>query len=223
MSRILAVLLLCMTLPACSIAPPTSAFSSLAKDEDKSSERAVKEARAKPGKEKEEAGIGSSLSNVWASVKSGLSFGDDDKEAIGEPDQVASLDPQQAEELINNYRASNGLPPLRLNSQLSQAAWAHSKDLSQHDRISHFGSDGSDTLERVSRTGYHAKLTAENVGIGQHSLKQLISGWKNSHDHNANLLLSGAEEMGIAVVHNPNTKFKTFWTMVLGSQRHVTN
>ena len=221
MSRFIALVLLCMTLPACSISPPSSAFSSLAKDDDKDAERTTREVRAGPKKE-EEKGIGGSISNMWSSVKSGLSFGGSDEEAIGETETVATFDPQQAAQMVNSYRAENGLPPLRLNTELSLAAQAHSQDLSGNDRISHFGSDGSDTLERVRRTGYNARLTAENVGTGQQSLQEVITGWKNSRDHNANLLLEDAQEMGIAMVHNPNTKFKTFWTMVLGSQRTAT-
>jgi uncharacterized protein YkwD len=210
-----------MTLPACSISPPSSAFSSLAKDDDKAAERTTREVRAGPKKE-EEKGIGGSIGNMWSSVKSGLSFGGGDEESIGETETVATFDPQQAAQMVNSYRAENGLPPLYLNPALSQAAQAHSQDLSSNDRISHFGSDGSDTLERVRRTGYNARLTAENVGTGQQSLQEVITGWKNSRDHNANLLLEDAQEMGIAMVHNPDTKFKTFWTMVLGSQRTAT-
>lgn len=221
MLRLIAAVLLCTALAACSISPPTSAFSSLAKSDDASAERTARQVRKEPKKEDEGNGIGGSISNMWASVKSGLSFGGANEEAIGETEEVPVLDPQQAAQMINSYRAENGLPPLRLNPQLSQAAYAHSQDLSQNDRISHFGSDGSDTLQRVRRTGYNPRLTAENVGTGQKSLREVITGWKNSSDHNANLLLADAQEMGIAMVHNPDTKFKTFWTMVLGSQRSV--
>ncbi|HEY7645576.1 MAG TPA: CAP domain-containing protein, partial [Hyphomicrobiales bacterium] len=42
-------------------------------------------------------------------------------------------------------------------------------------------------------------------------------GWQNSPDHNANLLLPDAQEMGIAMVHDSKTQFKTFWTLVLSS------
>lgn len=220
MSRLIAAVLLCMTLPACSIAPPTSAFSSLTKDDD-DAERNVREAR-KETKKEEKGGIGGSISNAWASVKSGLTFGGGDEEATGDAGDAVAFDPQQATQLINSYRAENGLPPLRLNPQLSQAAQAHSQDLSGNDRISHFGTDGSDTLERVRRAGYNPRLTAENVATGQGSLQEVIDGWKNSRDHNANLLLADAEEMGMAMVHNPGTKFKTFWTMVLGSRLTAT-
>ena len=93
----------------------------------------------------------------------------------------------------------------------------HSKDLARFDRISHHGSDGSDPWDRVKRTGFRAKLAAENVGTGQSSLKEVIKGWKDSPGHNANLLLKDATHMGIALVYDPKTEYRAFWTLVLGA------
>jgi uncharacterized protein YkwD len=130
------------------------------------------------------------------------------------------LNVADAQQLINTYRASKGLKPLRLNDKLAEAAKEHSQDLAQHDRISHYGSDGSDPLVRVQRTGYPVHLAAENVGTGQASLAEVIKGWQDSPGHNENLLLQDAEEMGIALVVQPHTEYKTFWTLVLGAPSH---
>jgi uncharacterized protein YkwD len=127
------------------------------------------------------------------------------------------LDPDKARELINAYRKAKGLKPLKLDTALTEAAKAHSRDLAKWDRISHFGSDGSNPWDRVKRAGYNAKLAAENVGTGQVSLDEVMKGWQASPGHNKNLLLSDAEHMGIALVQDPRTEFKTFWTLVVGS------
>jgi uncharacterized protein YkwD len=127
------------------------------------------------------------------------------------------LDPEKARELINAYRKEKGLKPLRLNTQLTEAAKAHSRDLAKWDRISHFGSDGSNPWDRVKRVGYSAKLAAENVGTGQVTIEEVMKGWQTSPGHNKNLLLPDAQEMGIALVQDPKTEFKTFWTLVIGS------
>lgn len=128
-----------------------------------------------------------------------------------------SLDPERARDLINQYRYENGLKPLKLNAQLTEAAKDHSRDLSKWDRISHYGSDGSNPWDRVKRTGYKARLAAENVGTGQVSFEEVLKGWKESPGHNKNLLLSDAKEMGLALVQDPKTEFKSFWTLVIGS------
>ncbi len=127
------------------------------------------------------------------------------------------LDPEKARELINSYRKSKGLKPLRLNVALTEAAKAHSRDLAKWDRISHYGSDGSNPWDRVKRVGYSAKLAAENVGTGQVTIDEVMKGWQASPGHNKNLLLPDAQEMGIALVQDPKTEFKTFWTLVIGS------
>lgn len=129
----------------------------------------------------------------------------------------AAVDAEKIRDMINAYRKQNGLKPLKLNASLTEAAKAHSRDLAKWDRISHYGSDGSNPWDRVKRTGYNAKLAAENVGTGQATAEEVMKGWKDSPGHNKNLLLSDAEHMGIALVQDPKTEFKTFWTLVVGS------
>ena len=132
--------------------------------------------------------------------------------------QATSLNVDKARRLINAYRRKNGLKPLKLDALLAKAAKVHSRDLAKWDRISHFGSDGSNPWDRVKRAGYKARVAAENVGTGQSTLEEVMAGWKKSPGHNKNLLLRDAEHMGIALVHDPKTEFRTFWTLVLGAR-----
>jgi uncharacterized protein YkwD len=214
MFRILAsLLLIAVVLPGCAISPPSSFFAPLA-DNEEQPERP--QAKREPARAKE-AGLGGSISNLWDSVKSGLSFGGKTEVNVPGDNAVNQLDPLTAQKLVNTYRAQNGLKPLKLNTKLAEAATKHSEDLAKNDRISHYGSDGSDTWDRVRRTGYQARMTAENVGTGQRSIGEVFKGWQNSQDHNANLLLKDAEEMGIGLVYSDKTQFKTFWTLVIGS------
>ena len=140
------------------------------------------------------------------------------KGALSDRDYSATrLDVERARELVNAYRKSQGLRPLLLQPALTEAARAHSRDLAKWDRISHFGSDGSNPWDRVKRAGYPAKLAAENVGTGQVNIEEVVKGWQASPGHNKNLLLPDAQHMGIALVQDPKTEFKTFWTLVIGS------
>jgi uncharacterized protein YkwD len=127
------------------------------------------------------------------------------------------LDLDRARQLINAYRKQHGLKPLTLNPALTEAAKLHSRDLAKWDRISHYGSDGSNPWDRVKRVGYRAKVAAENVGTGQVSIEEVLKGWEASPGHNKNLLLREAEHMGIALVQDPRTEFKTFWTLLVGA------
>lgn len=127
------------------------------------------------------------------------------------------LDADQARMMINDYRKKNGLRPLELNPQLTTAAKDHARDLAKWDRISHYGSDGSNPWDRVKRSGYNPKVAAENVGTGQATVEEVMKGWRESDGHNKNLLLPDATHMGIALVRDPKTEFKTFWALVVGS------
>jgi hypothetical protein len=130
-----------------------------------------------------------------------------------------AFDPHTLQQMINDYRRSHGLGPVEIHPRLTAAAQEHSEDLARHDTISHQGSDGSQPWTRVERAGYPARFTAENVSVGRISMDSLIMGWRHSPPHNANLLASNARQMGIAMVYRPGTRYKTYWTLVLGAQR----
>jgi uncharacterized protein YkwD len=212
MFRLPGVAFIVLALPACAVNTSNSVVSSLNSGND---DRAAAYGQPRPA---QQASTGSSIGGWWDSVKSGFGGSDNGKGGLTGSDMMA-FDPVSAQKLVNTYRAQKGLKPLRLNTKLSDAARKHSEDLAKSDRISHYGSDGSDAWERVRKSGYGAKMTAENVGTGQQSLDEVFRGWQKSADHNANLLLKDADEMGIAVVYNPKSQFKTFWTMVVASPR----
>ncbi len=141
------------------------------------------------------------------------------KNALADRDYSSTrLSASKAQALINRYRKENGLGPVTLHPLLARAAKSHSSDLAKWDRISHYGSDGSNPWQRVQKVGYKARLAAENVGTGQASIEEVFRGWQESESHNRNLLMEGAEHMGIALVVAPETKFRTFWTLVLAAE-----
>jgi len=127
------------------------------------------------------------------------------------------LDADAATKMINSYRAEKGLKPLTLDPKLTRAALDHSADLAARDQITHKGSNGSNPWVRIEKTGYRPKLAAENVGAGQRSLAEVFRGWQKSPGHNKNLLLPDATQMGIALVSDANSRYGTFWTLVLGT------
>ncbi len=213
MVRVLASLLLVLTLPACAITPPSSMFTSLANRDAADEPEAA--SRQKPV---QHASFSSSIGSIWDSVKSGIGLDSTIRTTTTDNTPVQALNPQDAQRLLNIYRAQKGLRPVKLNAKLTKAATKHAEDLAKNDRLSHYGSDGSDAWDRVQRAGYQARRAAENVGRGQRTLQEIMKGWQKSRDHNANLLLADADEMGIAMAYNPNTQFKTYWALVLGAQ-----
>jgi hypothetical protein len=65
-----------------------------------------------------------------------------------------------------------------------------------------------------ARTG----AAAENIAVGSKSWAETFRMWQKSPGHNANLLQSRADSVGVAVVRNDQTRYKTFWAMVIAEK-----
>jgi uncharacterized protein YkwD len=135
-----------------------------------------------------------------------------------ESNDQTDMSAQEALRWVNDYRKSKNLQPLTLDNDLSVAASALAVDMAKHDRFSHAGPNGADLGKRLAAAGYTFKLAAENVAVGQRSLTDLIDEWKKDPAQNRNMLLPDAKQMGIAYVYRPNTKLKTFWTLVVAAR-----
>ena len=50
-------------------------------------------------------------------------------------------------------------------------------------------------------------------GAGHYSLEEAMTGWRNSPEHNANLLMPKATRLGIAIAKDPRTHYGVYWAM----------
>jgi Cysteine-rich secretory protein family len=110
--------------------------------------------------------------------------------------------PNQAEQLLtlaNQSRVSNGLGALQWDPALAAGALRHCMRMAQTGSISHRYAGEPDVTERAAHAGAHFSLIEENVAVGPYSAG-IHEGWMNSPDHRANLLNSGIDRVGIAVV-----------------------
>jgi hypothetical protein len=64
---------------------------------------------------------------------------------------VQPLNPQAALADVNAFRGKNGRNPVVLDARLSQAAAVQSKDQAGRSSIGHYGSDGSQPMQRRAR------------------------------------------------------------------------
>ena len=67
-------------------------------------------------------------------------------------------------------------------------------------------------------SGVHAGMAAENIAAGTKTWDETFRMWQNSPGHNANLLQSRADSVGFAVARNDQTRYKTFWAMVIAEK-----
>jgi uncharacterized protein YkwD len=99
----------------------------------------------------------------------------------------------------NQERAARGLPQLRNDPVLAQAARFHALQMAQHAGISHQFPGEPELSERGSRVGAHFSLITENVAEAPDS--SMFHGmWMHSKGHRDNLLDPHVNVVGIAVV-----------------------
>jgi uncharacterized protein YkwD len=127
----------------------------------------------------------------------------------------AELDAAAAASMISGYRANNGLPPVTLDPELMRLAQTQAAVMAKRDKLDHGA--GKPFNVRLKASGYDAKVAAENISAGYHTLAEAFSGWRDSPPHRENMLLKGATRMGIAAVYTPASKYKVYWALILAA------
>lgn len=127
------------------------------------------------------------------------------------------VDSRAAARMLSAYRLSRGLGPVRTNGTLDRIAAAQAKAMARADTLSHQVPGQPGFKQRIASGGYKATLVAENVGAGYKSLDSAIARWRASPSHDKNLLLPGVTEIGIAVAHVPESRYGSYWALVLAA------
>ena len=127
----------------------------------------------------------------------------------------AQLDAAAAASMISGYRTNNGLAAVTLDPELTRLAEAQAAVMAKRDKLDH--NAGKPFVVRLKASGYNAKIAAENIGAGYHTLAEAFSGWRDSPPHRANMLLAGATRIGIAAVYTPASKYKVYWALILAA------
>ena len=128
---------------------------------------------------------------------------------------VSAVNPMVA--MVNDQRAAAGIGPVAENSALDAAAVAHSDDQAAHQTMSHAGSDGSDSGQRITASGYTWWACGENVAAGQPDMASVMSAWMNSPGHRANILNANFVDIGFGQTRGANGAI--YWTMDLAAPR----
>ncbi len=119
-----------------------------------------------------------------------------------EPKPEAEFDPDAAErvaavvEAHSRERIEAGLLPVKANAKLQAAAQAHARDMAEHEKMDHKGSDGSTPFRRMERQGYRYRRAGENIAYGQPDVEGVMKVWMNSPPHKKNIL-GGFSQIGV--------------------------
>jgi uncharacterized protein YkwD len=125
--------------------------------------------------------------------------------------------PVRAEDMastISQYRRAHGLSAVSADAQLTGIAERQAQAMARSGVMGH--SVAGSFASRIA--GAHANLAGENIAAGTKSWDDTFRIWKASAGHNANLLLSGATSVGVAVAYSGQTRNKAFWVMEIANR-----
>jgi uncharacterized protein YkwD len=139
-------------------------------------------------------------------------------------DSAASLPTMEAEDkaclaLINQFRAENQQPPVKVSIKLTKAAQWLSQDNADNkpDDPDHTDSLGRDLGKRLADFGYVADILKENIVVGAATATQAMQIWKASGFHIRNLVHADVKRIGVSRVCKKGAQFGCHWTVILGS------
>jgi Cysteine-rich secretory protein family len=117
-------------------------------------------------------------------------------------------------EMISKYRQEHGLSAVKIDPELTKVAERQAKAMADTGIMDH--SVAGSFSSRLS--GVHTGMAAENIAAGSKTWTETFHMWQHSPGHNSNLLLSKADSLGIAFARNDQTRYKTFWAMVIADK-----
>ncbi|MCT8974564.1 CAP domain-containing protein [Microbaculum marinisediminis] len=128
---------------------------------------------------------------------------------------AGDLDEASALGMVNAYRAKNGLSDVTLDDRLNGLARDYARDLAAAaSKGAAIRPDGK--LEaRLAAAGYETAEVKESVSAGYYTLAEAFSGWRDSEPHRDTMLFEPAENLGIAAVYLPGTKYKVYWVLIM--------
>lgn len=123
---------------------------------------------------------------------------------------------QEVIRLTNEERAKAGLPALKANDKLMQAAAIRANELTE--RFAHLRPNGDEIYSVFDEVGYDLgmKLAGEVAAFGQNTPQAVVNAWMRSQGHKDWLLSAECVESGVGVVISSDGTF--YWAQVFAGE-----
>lgn len=119
----------------------------------------------------------------------------------------------------NQKRAENGLQPLNLNDQLTNAAYQKASHMFANNYWAHNAPDGTTPWYFIKSAGYEYLYAGENLARGFTTAQAVVDAWMDSPTHRENMLSKNYNEVGFAIQTGTLTGTETILVVEeLGSQ-----
>jgi uncharacterized YkwD family protein len=120
--------------------------------------------------------------------------------------QVSAFE-QKVFELTNQERAKNGVPALKLDTELSKVAREKSNDMKKNGYFDHNSPTYGSPFDMMKKFGISYRTAGENIAMGQRSPEEVVKAWMNSEGHRKNILNASFTHIGVGHVAEGN-----YWT-----------
>jgi len=112
---------------------------------------------------------------------------------------------QSVLDLMNAYRAEEGLPPLHIHERLAGAADDRMHHMEEQAYWDHESPDGVSPFMWLRVRDYEFQAAGENLAKGFETSRVLVSSWMESPGHRANIMSRSYDECGIAIIDGSTT------------------
>lgn len=100
----------------------------------------------------------------------------------------------------NTQREQNSLPDLKVNDELTNAAFMKAKDMFAHNYWAHVSPTGVTPWKWLGDAGYNYDVAGENLAKNYPTAQATVDAWMASPTHRANILNNKYQDIGFAVV-----------------------
>lgn len=116
---------------------------------------------------------------------------------------------------MNVRRIAAGLPALRADDRLTQAADDRMRDMEEQSYWSHVAPDGRRPFERLRPRGYDFYYAGENLAAGFETTELLVDSWMESKGHRENILSPIYQDCGVSILEGSTTRRATGMSIVV--------
>lgn len=124
----------------------------------------------------------------------------------GDPADTTDINSTNVLALMNEYRAAEGLPPLREDPRLSKAANDRMRHMEELGYWKHEAPDGMSPFVWLAARDYPYAFAGENLATGFETAPLLVESWMESPGHRANIVSAKYQDVGIAIIDGATTR-----------------
>ena len=114
--------------------------------------------------------------------------------------RVSSISASDLLKATNTARAQSSLPNLKVNDELTSAAFSKAKDMFANNYWAHTSPTGVTPWKWLGDAGYNYDVAGENLAKNYPTSQATVDAWMASPTHRTNILNTKYQDIGFAVV-----------------------